>query len=609
MGYKEGGSIGDVKPFMEDIEQISQVPGGIDMLMTMAAEELGGAEGGKTKQLRLYEIGGAVEYNEGGLAEAAQTTQRGGRGDDSMMLHLSPEEYEAITSMWGEPDINPNTGIPEYGFLSKLWKGIKKVVKKIVKSPLFSFIAPIALNFFVPGAGLWLGKAIGAGANAALVGNTLIRAGIGGVAGGKEGALAGAVSGLTMGGAGAKLGAKLGLEGTAAKYAGNAIIGGAGSSLGGGEFGTGAFGSVLNTYAQPKLEAAVEGALGTVFPGQGGGGKEANIPPGSMTAAPTTDPFTGADTTMLPQTLTSGAMVEGVGGTPPAPGFLSRAGDWIKENPMLAAAGAAGIYGATTGGGETTDQPPQLPSEFTEGLPPFEFNREQQPLMPIENYYTYGQQGAEQMGEHQFFSPNALPSPEEEGASGMGQPLPGLAGIADPNNPQFMAMMAQMAGGAGRQFAGGGYAQGAGSGRDDTIEALLSDGEYVMDAETVSLLGDGSNDAGAERLDEMREELRRHKGRGLSKGKFSADARRPMQYLKKGGYAHSSKYRKGGNVISEKKVRTIVDDKMDRHIRHRAPQGHGVRAGVSRQGRFADGGQVSNKRIARAMARAVRGEA
>ena len=145
MGYKEGGSIGDVKPFMEDIEQISQVPGGIDMLMTMAAEELGGAEGGKTKQLRLYEIGGAVEYNEGGLAEAAQTTQRGGRGDDSMMLHLSPEEYEAITSMWGEPDINPNTGIPEYGFLSKLWKGIKKVVKKIVKSPLFSFIAPIAL--------------------------------------------------------------------------------------------------------------------------------------------------------------------------------------------------------------------------------------------------------------------------------------------------------------------------------------------------------------------------------------------------------------------------------------------------------------------------------
>jgi hypothetical protein len=190
MGYKEGGSIRDVQPFMEDLQQIAQVPGGIEMLMTVAAEELGGAEGGKTKQLRLYEIGGPVGYENGGLAEAARRTQGGGRGDDSMMLHLSPEEYEAITAMWGEPDINPNTGIPEYGFLSKLWKGIKKTVKKIVKSPLFSFIAPIALNFFVPGAGAWVGNLIGAGKNAALVGNTLIRAGIGGVSGGKEGALA-----------------------------------------------------------------------------------------------------------------------------------------------------------------------------------------------------------------------------------------------------------------------------------------------------------------------------------------------------------------------------------------------------------------------------------
>jgi len=94
-------------------------------------------------------------------------------------------------------------------------------------------------------------------------------------------------------------------------------------------------------------------------------------------------------------------------------------------------------------------------------------------------------------------------------------------------------------------YAGGGYARGAGSGRDDTIEALLSDGEYVMDAETVSLLGDGSNDHGAQRLDEMREELRRHKGKNLSRGKFSANARRPMQYMSKGGRA---RFKKGGPV-------------------------------------------------------------
>jgi len=567
MGYKQGGAVSDVQPFMEDLQQVAQVPGGIDMLMTIAAEELGGEQGGKTKQLRLYEMGGGVEYQEGGLAEAAQQTQGGGRGDDSMMLHLSPEEYEAITSMWGEPDINPNTGIPEYGFLSKLWKGIKKTVKKIVKSPLFSFIAPIALNFFVPGAGAWVGNLIGAGKNAALVGNTLIRAGIGGVSGGKEGALAGAVSGLTMGGAGAKLGAKLGLEGTAAKYAGDALIGGTASSVGGGDFAEGALGQAVQSFIQPGMEKGVESALGAVFPGQGGMKGEFDVTPGSMTAAPTVDPFTGEVTTMLPQTLVdpAGAIIEGAGGTPPAPGFLSRAGSWIKENPMLAAAGAAGLYGATTGGGETTDQPPPFPPGFQEGLPPFEFNREQQSLMPAENYYTYGQVGSPQQGEHQFFAPNALPGPAGEVTPAAAPPGPG----GRPGGPRQWQVgpgggaMAQMmrdlqAQGAAPGFQGGGYARGAGSGRDDTIEALLSDGEYVMDAETVSLLGDGSNDAGAARLDEMREELRRHKGRELSKGKFSQDARRPMQYLKKGGYARSSRYKKGGTVNSRRVARAIA---------------------------------------------------
>lgn len=75
-------------------------------------------------------------------------------------------------------------------------------------------------------------------------------------------------------------------------------------------------------------------------------------------------------------------------------------------------------------------------------------------------------------------------------------------------------------------------ARGAGSGRDDTIDAKLSDGEYVMDAETVALLGDGSTDEGARRLDAMREQLRRQKGKALAKGKFSPNAKSPLAYLK-----------------------------------------------------------------------------
>ena len=63
---------------------------------------------------------------------------------------------------------------------------------------------------------------------------------------------------------------------------------------------------------------------------------------------------------------------------------------------------------------------------------------------------------------------------------------------------------------------------------------MLSDGEYVIDAETVAMLGNGSTKAGADALDEFRVNIRKHKGRALSKGKFSDNAKKPEQYLKKG---------------------------------------------------------------------------
>ena len=76
------------------------------------------------------------------------------------------------------------------------------------------------------------------------------------------------------------------------------------------------------------------------------------------------------------------------------------------------------------------------------------------------------------------------------------------------------------------------FARGAGTGRSDEIDAKLSDGEYVIDAETVAMLGDGSSKAGAQRLDQMREAIRSHKGKALAKGKFSPNAKSPLSYLK-----------------------------------------------------------------------------
>ena len=78
-----------------------------------------------------------------------------------------------------------------------------------------------------------------------------------------------------------------------------------------------------------------------------------------------------------------------------------------------------------------------------------------------------------------------------------------------------------------------GYATGSGDGRDDLINARLSDGEYVIDAESVSMLGNGSNKAGAKMLNDMRKNLRSHKGKALANGRFSPDAKSPLEYMKR----------------------------------------------------------------------------
>jgi hypothetical protein len=105
-----------------------------------------------------------------------------------------------------------------------------------------------------------------------------------------------------------------------------------------------------------------------------------------------------------------------------------------------------------------------------------------------------------------------------------------------PNEPRGPSMYAPDVD--NMRFAKGGRSKfavnGAGTGRSDDIPAVLSDGEYVIDAETVALLGDGSNKAGAKKLDELRIKVRKHKGQKLAKGRFSANAKRPEAYLSGG---------------------------------------------------------------------------
>jgi len=70
-----------------------------------------------------------------------------------------------------------------------------------------------------------------------------------------------------------------------------------------------------------------------------------------------------------------------------------------------------------------------------------------------------------------------------------------------------MPVIQKARGGMGR------FLNGPDGGQEDTVPANLSDGEYVMDATTVSDLGDGNPAAGAKKLDQMRDRIARHKGR------------------------------------------------------------------------------------------------
>jgi len=169
----------------------------------------------------------------------------------------------------------------------------------------------------------------------------------------------------------------------------------------------------------------------------------------------------------------------------------------------------------------------------------------------VANWYTYGE-GPEQ----NFFSNNQLPnvpgvSPSQTAAPpSQGTPQPALSAPTSapvayaPHDPQTY-IMGEGTGRRPHYDAGGStfnstrgdaYVSdpGHGDGTSDDIDAKLSGGEYVMDAGTVSMLGNGSNEAGSRALDQLRQRIRKHAGKHLVKGKQFMKAKPPEAYLRGG---------------------------------------------------------------------------
>jgi hypothetical protein len=74
------------------------------------------------------------------------------------------------------------------------------------------------------------------------------------------------------------------------------------------------------------------------------------------------------------------------------------------------------------------------------------------------------------------------------------------------------------------------YVKGDGDGTSDDVPAMLANGEFVIPADVVSKLGNGSNDAGAEVLDEFLQVIREHAQRHDPK-KLPPDSKGALAYL------------------------------------------------------------------------------
>jgi hypothetical protein len=199
---------------------------------------------------------------------------------------------------------------------------------------------------------------------------------------------------------------------------------------------------------------------------------------------------------------------------------MSKAGNFLSSNPGALAATAVtlgdmmGSSGSEQPSSSTPSTAQSTDPNLTRRLAISPLSRTRLPNLG-NNYYAYGK-----MPEQSFYADNSL-AQQEDGPQGKF-----LSQNVLDNLPQAVQPIQAAEGGPLSR-----YVQGGGTGRSDSIDAKLSDGEYVIDAETVALLGDGSSKAGAQKLDQFRANIRKQKGKALAQGKISPDAHDAERYM------------------------------------------------------------------------------
>lgn len=406
-----------------------------------------------------------TQYADGGAVHEAENVRQMGRGEDSVLMHVTPHELQGLQALamahGGSLTINPHTGLPEAGFLGNVFK---KLLPTLVGAGLM----------FIPGVNAVAAAGIVGGGSTLLTGSL------------KKGLMAG----LSAYG-GASLARGLGAGVQAAKTVGQTAATGAGAL---GNTTLQGVPSIVQSAAPQTLTASALNPVAS-FGGQGLATTTSMLP-SSITAA------TSAFPAALPTEIASAASgagaataKTGLAGLAQNFGNAAKAGlpkgtpAFIAKNaPMLAGMGLVkGVSGALAPtGGSTAGPEGQIDNSYQgpyyaqdrqqirdpEGAPSSKQRRHFAVSMP-EIYNTTGQvvqPGSQTARGTQIMQPVLNPKAKK------GEPMYSFVPVAyqggvDPNE---------------------GYAHGG--------EIELSDGAFVLDARTVSEIGNGSSNAGMEAL-------------------------------------------------------------------------------------------------------------
>ena len=514
----------------------------------------------------------------GGLMVGGRHVANQGQGGDSMLAHINPREAEILRRMGGQGTVNPNTGIAEY-------KSLKKIFKTVL---------PVALSIFAPGLGTAIGAGLGfTGTAAAVIGGGLLGAGTAAITGGDplRGALMGGISGGggELAGNFVNKGLNLGLSAPVAATLGSGLVGGAIGAATGDGFAQGALqgagGQLLKNIAPQGTptnawEAALQSGANTTgnmltagySPTQAAqsgltagifSGAQAYLKPSEavLKKVKSAQPKTDYETLVQPAdkvryALDNGELIDYHADILAAPGTDMATGYYNGDLYIKGIKQAPGTIPPVVDNTETINITADNTASLKDKGPSYASWIKANPLSAL----TLGATALSALeDEPDIQQAVSTMSPEQQ--EYFNKPLTYTdwskvrldANNANQTISQYLnqnlskirsgfydtaAPQGNYRGGPIKRMNMGGlsqmsrYVEGPGTGRSDDIPAYLSDGEYVIDAETVAMLGDGSNRAGADKLDGFRKNVRMHKGGNLTKGKFSKDAKSPLEYMR-----------------------------------------------------------------------------